>query len=99
MITLSKKTSASSHPKWPKTKTTIKAANALVKKGDTEGAIRLLEADIHRLEEADAKSKNEKRYSKKLFESNQLSFESRSKVLEALGGTFKCLKKHTMKSN
>jgi len=36
-----------------------------------------------------------KRYSKKLFESNQLSFESRSKVLEALGGTFQCLKKHS----
>ena len=36
-----------------------------------------------------------KRYSKKLFESNQLSFEKRSKVLEALGGAFQCLKKHS----
>jgi hypothetical protein len=36
-----------------------------------------------------------KRYSKKLFESNKQGFESRSKVLESLGGTFKCLRKHS----
>jgi hypothetical protein len=36
-----------------------------------------------------------KRYSKKLFESNQKNFEIRSKIIEALGGDFLCFKKHS----
>jgi len=36
-----------------------------------------------------------KRYSKKFLDNNYLSFESRSKVLEDLGGVFHCLKKHS----
>lgn len=36
-----------------------------------------------------------KRYSKKILASNQLNFESRSKIIEALSGKFLCFKKHS----